>query len=193
MYYVNGNGIKALRESQSLTQRELAERIGVSDKTISKWETGRGLPDVSLLGALAESLGVSLSELFAGAQTINRNKSGHMQRSVLYVCPVCGNVIHAIGEASISCCGVTLPKLEAEEPDAEHAINVEKIENEYYVSLEHPMTRAHHISFIAYVNWERLQLVKLYPEQDAAARFARFGKGTLYIYCKKHGLYAIKL
>ena len=191
--YVNSDGIRTLREGLGLTQKELADRIGVSDKTVSKWETGRGLPDISVLGALAEALGVSLSELFAGAKTTNRNKSGNMQRSVFYVCPVCGNVIHAMGEGSFSCCGIALPRLETEAPDEEHAIKVELIDDEYYVSLAHPMSKEHYISFMAYVNWERLQLVKLYPEQEAAARFARFGRGILYIYCQKHGLYSIKL
>lgn len=191
--YVNSDGIRALREGIGITQRELAERIGVSDKTVSKWETGRGLPDISTLALLAEALGVSLSELFAGDKTANRNKSANMQRSVFYVCPVCGNVIHAMGEGVFSCCGVTLPKLEAEIADEEHGVQVEVIDGEYYVSLSHPMSREHYISFMAYVNWERLQLVKLYPEQEAAARFARFGSGILYVYCRKHGLFSVKL
>ena len=191
--YVNGNGIRTLRESLGLTQKDLANRIGVSDKTVSKWETGRGLPDISVLTPLAEALGVSLSELFAGAKTSNRNKSGNMQRSVYYVCPVCGNVIHALGEGSFSCCGIPLPRLEAECTDDEHGVKVELSDDEYYVALTHPMSRDHYISFIAYVNWERLQIVKLYPEQEAAARFARCGKGTIYVYCQKHGLFAVKI
>ena len=193
MHYVSSDGIRSLRESLNITQKELAERIGVSDKAVSKWETGRGLPDVSVLALLAEALGVSISELFAGAKTTNRNKSGNMQRSGFYVCPVCGNVIHALGEATISCCGVALPRLEAEAADDEHKLKVEIIDDEYYVTLEHPMTRDHHISFVAYINWERLEVVKLYPEQEAAARFARFGKGTIYVYWKKDGLFAAKL
>lgn len=193
MDYVNGNGIRKLRERLGMTQKELAAQIGVSDKAVSKWETGRGLPDVSILGDLAESLGVSLPELFAGIKTVNRNRGGSMLRSGFYVCPVCGNVIHSLGDATISCCGVSLPRLEAEEADDEHHLLVEMIEDEYYITLDHPMTREHHISFIAYMNWERLQLVKLYPEQDAAARFARCGKGTIFAYCNKHGLYAVKL
>lgn len=193
MNYVNSQGIRHLREARGLTQKELGELIGVGDKAVSKWETGRGLPDISVLGLLAEALGVSMSELFAGTKTVNRNRSGNMQRSGFYVCPVCGNIIHSMGEGSFSCCGVTLPRLEADAADREHEVKIETIDNEYYVSLNHPMTRDHHISFMALLNWERLQLVKLYPEQDAAARFPRCGKGTLLLYCKKHGLYAVKL
>lgn len=193
MNYVNSQGIRHLREARGLTQKELGELIGVGDKAVSKWETGRGLPDISVLGLLAEALGVSMSELFAGTKTVNRNRSGNMQRSGFYVCPVCGNIIHSMGEGSFSCCGVTLPRLEADAADHDHEVQIETIDNEYYVSLNHPMTRDHHISFMALLNWERLQLVKLYPEQDAAARFPRCGKGTLLLYCKKHGLYAVKL
>ena len=114
--YVNGNGIRTLRESLGLTQKDLANRIGVSDKTVSKWETGRGLPDISVLTPLAEALGVSLSELFAGAKTSNRNKSGNMQRSVYYVCPVCGNVIHALGEGSSAAVVSRCPGLKPNAP-----------------------------------------------------------------------------
>ena len=193
MNYVNNDGLRRLRESRGLTQKDLAEQLGVSDKTVSKWETGRGLPDISLLSPLAEALGVSLSELFTGARTINRNKSGNMQRSVFYVCPVCGNVIHAMGEGSFSCCGVELPRLDAETCDAEHEISVDIVDDEYYVHLKHPMSKDHYISFMAFVNWERLQLVKLYPEQEAAARFQRCGRGTLYVCCQKHGLYSTRV
>ena len=150
MNYVNNDGLRRLRESRGLTQKELAEQLGVSDKTVSKWETGRGLPDISLLSPLAEALGVSLSELFTGARTINRNKSGNMQRSVFYVCPVCGNVIHAMGEGSFSCCGVELPRLDAETCDAEHEISVDIVDDEYYVHLKHPMSKDHYISFMAF-------------------------------------------
>lgn len=193
MNYVKKEGLRNLREAKGLTQRELAERIGVSDKAVSKWETGRGLPDIGLLTALAEALGVSITELFAGSPAINRNKSANMLRSGFYVCPVCGNVIHSMGEATISCCGVTLPRLEAEELDEEHSVRIDHVEDEYYITVSHPMSREHHISFMALLNWERIQLVKLYPEQDAAVRFARCGRGFLYVYCQKHGLYATKL
>ena len=64
--YVTGNVIKELREKCQLTQVELAEKIGVSDKTISKWETAKGYPDISLLEPIAKALGVSMTELVTG-------------------------------------------------------------------------------------------------------------------------------
>ena len=186
--YVTGSVIRALREKKELTQRQLAERLSVSDKTVSKWETGKGLPDISLLEPLAAQLGVSVAELLRGEWVENRNRGGSVPRASFYVCPVCGNVLHSLGAAVVSCCGVALPPLESEEPDAEHEIAVEPVEDEFYVSVRHPMTREHHISFLAFVSDERLELVKLYPEGDAAARFSLRGGGWLYAYCNRHGL-----
>ena len=113
--YVTGAAIKSLREAKRLTQEELAERIHVSAKAVSKWETGKGFPDISLLEPLAKALDVSVIELLSGEDIRNRNRAFNMLKSVFYVCPACGNVICATGEAVISCCGVTLPALEAEE------------------------------------------------------------------------------
>ena len=117
-----------------MTQLQLAEKIYVSDKAVSKWETGRGSPDVSLIEPLASALGVSVIELFSGENVVNKNRAFNMLRSGIYVCPVCGNVIQSSGEAVISCCGMTLPALEQEEPDSEHEINISVCEDEYYVS-----------------------------------------------------------
>ena len=185
--YISGAAIRTLREQRGITQRELGDRLGVSDKAVSKWENGRGLPDITLLEGLASELGVSVAELLAGEQIINRNRSGNLKKLRFFVCPVCGNVLTALGEASISCCGVTLPALEAEEEEG-HDIRVERIDHEYYVTLDHPMTKGHYVSFIALVNSDRLELVKLYPEQDCAARFTSRGHGIVYAYCNRHGL-----
>ncbi len=187
-HYVTGGVIRALREKKKLTQSALADKIGVSDKAVSKWETGRGLPDITLLEPLAAALGVSVIELMRGEPVVNRNVSANMRRGALYVCPVCGNVLHSLGAAVVSCCGVALPPLEAEEPDAAHEIAIEPVEDEFYVSLRHAMTRGHHISFLAFASDERFELVKLYPEGDAAARFSLRGGGWLYAYCNRHGL-----
>lgn len=192
--YVTGNIIKALREKNGLTQKQLADMLIVSDKTVSKWETGKGLPDISLIESLAKALGVSLAELLSGEYVINRNRSANMQRTKFYVCPICGNVIHSIGEGVFSCCGITLPVQEPEKADEEHSILVEKVENEYYVTMNHPMTKTHFISFFAYITWDRVQLVKLYPEQDAQARFPMSVRGgVIYAYCNKHGLFKTKI
>ena len=191
--YVTAAAIKTLREQKGMTQAELAEIIGVTDKAVSKWETAKGLPDISLLEPLAAALGASLPELINGSRIINQNRCGNMLRTKFYVCPVCGNVIHSTGETVACCCGITLPALEAEEADEEHALTVENVEDEYFVSVRHEMTKEHYISFIAWVTGDRLQLVRLYPEGNAEARLQRRGRGELYFYCNRHGLFKQKI
>lgn len=186
--YVTGSTIKYLRERKNLTQAQLAQRIDVSPKTISKWETMRGLPDISFLESLAAALGVSVMELMSGNAVVNRNISGNMLRSRLYVCPVCGNIIHSLGEAVICCCGVSLPPLEAEEPDVAHQISIEPVEDEQFLVVHHEMSKSHHIAFIAWMTTDQFQLVKLYPEGSAECRLQFRGRGYLYWYCNRHGL-----
>lgn len=186
--YITGKIIKELREKQNLTQIELANMINVSDKTVSKWETGRGLPDISLIEALSKALKVSVIELMNGEYIINKNKSCNMLKSKFCVCPICGNIIHTMGENLNSCCGINLPILEAEPENENHIINCKVVENEYYVFINHDMTKEHNISFIAYITADRCEIQKLYPEQNAEARFLNRGKGIIYIYCNKDGL-----
>ena len=190
--YVTGNTIKELREARKLTQAELAEKIGVSSKTISKWETAKGLPDISLLQPLAQVLGISVIELMNGEHIINKNVSANMLRCKFYVCPICGNVMHSMGNAVISCCGVTLPPLEAEEADGDHAVTIETVEDEHFITIAHPMTKQHFISFVAFVTSDRIQLVKFYPEGNPETRLQLRGMGYLYYYCNRHGLFKKK-
>lgn len=190
--YLTADTIKTLREGRKLTQRALAEAVGVTDKAVSKWESGRGLPDISLVEPLAAALGVSVAELLTGDVRQNANRAGNLLRSRFYVCPVCGNVLYALGEGSYSCCGVALAPAEAEEPDEGHALVVESIEDEWYVTLDHPMRKDHYISFIAYVTTDGVTIKKLYPEQEAAARFRRGQSGIIVAYCNRHGLVSVR-
>lgn len=187
--YVTGTVIKELREKNHMTQAELAEKLSVSDKSVSKWETGKGYPDITLLEPIAKVFGVSISELFSGNTVTNMNVSSNMMRSKFYVCPVCGNVIHSMGETVISCHGIDLKPLEAEEADENHQINIEKVEDEYYITINHEMTKQHYISFIAAVSSDRIQMIKLYPEGNAEVRFKINGVRKIYIYCNRDGLY----
>ena len=186
--YVTGLTIKTLREGRNMTQAELAERIGVSSKTVSKWETAKGLPDISLLQPLAEALGISVIELMNGQPIVNKNTSANLLRGQFYVCPLCGNILHSTGNALVSCCGITLPPLEADETDAAHAVTIEAVEYEQFVVVNHEMTKSHYISFLAYVTTDKVQFVKLYPEGNAECRFRFRGFGYLYLYCNRHGL-----
>ena len=189
--YVTGTAIKQLREARNMTQAELAEKIGVSSKTVSKWETAKGLPDISLLQPLAQALGISVIELMNGEHITNKNLSANILRSKFHVCPICGNTIHSTGDTLVSCCGITLPPLEAEAVDEEHSITIEAVEDEHFVTIHHPMTKQHFISFVAYVTSDRMQMVKLYPEGNAETRLQLRGMGYLYFYCNHHGLFKL--
>lgn len=189
--YVTGNMIRKYREAKKMTQAELARKLMVSDKAVSKWETGRSYPDITLIDPLAKALGLSAIELLSGESITNTNRSYNMLRSRIYVCPICGNVVIAAGNAVISCCGITLPPLDAEEPGENclFPLNIESVEDEYYVSIDHPMTKDHYISFIAASAGDRIELIKLYPEGNAEARFKRRLVKNIFYYCNKHGLY----
>ena len=190
--YVTGAMIRQMREKKNLTQEELAAQLFVSSKAVSKWETGQGLPDISLLEPLAGALGISVVELFSGAHVKNTNRAANMLRSGFCVCPVCGNVIWTCGEAVVCCCGITLPKLSVEESDEEHAIRLEPVEDELYVTVAHDMTKAHYLSFFAAVSDQGVQIIKLYPEGNAEARFKRSRIHRIYAYCNRHGLFCVR-
>ena len=187
--YVTGIMIKRLREGRQLTQQQLADKLGVSDKAISKWETGRGYPDITLAEPLAAALGVSLIELFSGEDVANTNRSFNMKRIRIHVCPICGNIIQSTGEAVVSCCGITLPALEAEAEDDLHHLKIEQVEDEYYVSIHHEMSKMHYISFIIAIQDDGYEIRKLYPEGNAEARFKISRTRSFMYYCNKHGLY----
>lgn len=191
--YITGTTIKFLREKMNLTQIQLAEKIGVSDKTVSKWETAKGLPDIALIEPLAKALGVSVLELMSGNRVLNQNVSSNVLRSKFYVCPLCGNTIRTMGDAVIGCCGITLPPLESEDVDEDHKLTIEPVEDETFVTVRHPMTKDHYISFVCYVTADRTQFVKFYPEGNPETRLNFRGRGYLYLYCNKHGLMRQKI
>ncbi len=188
-----GEIIRKKREEKGLTQARLAQTLGVTAKAVSKWETGAGLPDVALLEPLSAALGLSVTELFSGDAVKNNNRAANMKKTTFYVCPVCGNIVHSVGEIAVSCCGVTLPPLAAKEADEAHRLSVAPVEDEWFVESGHPMEKDHFLSFAALVQSERVTLVKWYPEGAAEARFPRRGHGILYTYCTKHGLFFQKL
>lgn len=189
--YVTGAMIKRLRENKKMTQHQLAEKIMVSDKAISKWETGRGYPDIALIEPISVALGVSIIELFSGEDVVNTNRAFNMMRMKLYVCPICGNVIRSTGESIISCCGIVLPALEAETADDAHHLHFERIEDEYYVTIPHEMSRSHYISFILAAKDNGSEIVKLYPEGNAEARFKISRTKCFYYFCNQHGLFKV--
>ncbi|MBR2055394.1 MAG: XRE family transcriptional regulator [Clostridia bacterium] len=138
---------------------------------------------------MAKALDISVIELFSGENVQNNNRNANILRSKCYVCPVCGNGILALGEAVISCCGITLPPLEPEKPDEEHMPTITPVEDEYFVSLPHAMEKDHFITFMAAISDEGMQFVKLYPEGNAQTRFKTSRVKWLYWYCSRHGLF----
>ena len=188
--YITGATIKKLREQRNMTQLQLAEILKVSDKTISKWETAKGYPDITLLEPIADAFGISVPELISGHRIENANVSANMMRSKFYICPVCGNVIHSMGETVILCHGIQLLPEEVEHTDEHHMIFIERVEDEYFVRIDHEMTKTHYISFIAAVSSDRCQMVKLYPEGEAEARFKISGVRKIYFYCNRDGLFS---
>lgn len=146
-----------------------------------------------MLEPIADVFSVSVTELISGNAVTNSNVSANMLRSHFYVCPVCGNIFHSMGEAVVQCHGIQLKSEEAEETDEKHKIFLERVEDEYYVQIEHEMTKKHYISFIAAVSSDRIQMVKLYPQGNAETRFKMNGVKKIYFYCNQSGLFSIRL
>ena len=186
-----GKIILELRKEKGMTQKQLADAINISDKTVSKWERGLGCPDVSLLGELSEVLEVNVEKLLGGCLDKNDTDGGNMKKLKFYVCPECGNIMTSTGKSEISCCGRKLSELTAVKADENHSVKIEAMDDESYVVFDHEMTKQHFISFVAYSTCDRLTMVRLYPEQNAEVRFPRLRGGRLYFYCNEHGLFYV--
>lgn len=184
-----GKLILGLRKEKRMTQKQLADAMNISDKTISKWERGLGCPDVSLLRELSEFLGVNIERIISGNLEPNDEDRGNMKKVKFYVCSNCGNTLTATGESEVSCCGRKLLPLIPKLADEIHKLTVEEVENDFYVTFKHEMSKTHYISFIAYVTCDRVLLIKLYPEQNGEVRFSKMYGGKIYFYCKQHGLW----
>lgn len=186
-----GKLILKLRKEKNMTQRQIADALNISDKTISKWERGLGYPDVSLLSELSNILDVDIEKLLQGELMPNRMDNGNIRRVKFYVCPDCSNIMYSTGNPDISCCGRKVSPLKVVDTDDEHKVKISLIENDYFITIDHDMKKGHYISFLIYVNYDRVQLIKLYPEQSPELRIPRRQSGTFYMYCSKHGLYKV--
>lgn len=184
-----GQLILQLRKEKNLTQQQLADQLNISNKTISKWECGLGCPDVTLWNDLSSILGADIPRLLQGELNPNCPDVGKIDKVRFYVCPICGNILVSTGEASISCCGRKLHPLVPVFYTAEHRVIVEKMDIDYYITLNHDMRKDHYISFVAYVHDDHLLLNRLYAEQNPEFRLPIIkSRGNLYLYCTKHGL-----
>lgn len=185
-----GGVIFRLRRERGLTQRELAERLHVTDKAVSKWERGQGCPDVSLLTALSQALGADLTALLSGRLPPEESSGGNMKQAKYYVCPVCGAITMTTGQSTVSCCGRSLEALVPQKAAEADKLTVERIEDEWYITSPHPMTKEHHIAFLAFAAGDRIQMIRQYPEWDLSVRIPARGHGVLLWYCTQHGLFS---
>lgn len=183
-----GSLIYSIRKEKGMTQKQLADIMNISDKTISKWERGLGCPDVSLLPELSATLGVDIEKILSGDLDPNEYVGGNMKKIQFYVCPECGNIITSTGAVSISCCGRKLESLEANKADGIHTLKVEPVEDEWFISTDHDMTKEHYISFVTFATGDKVLMVKQYPEWGIHLRIKKYGHGKLFSYCTKHGL-----
>ncbi|MDD3395072.1 MAG: helix-turn-helix domain-containing protein [Anaerotignum sp.] len=188
-----GKLIFDLRKEKGMTQRQLAGAMNISDKTISKWERGLGCPDITLLHELSDILEVNIEKILLGDLEPNNMDGGNMKKLKFYMCPNCGNVLTATGEAELSCCGRKMVALVPKPADDTHYLNVENIENDFYITFSHEMKKEHYLSFIAYVTYDKVLFVKLYPEQGGEVRIPRLHGGKLYFGCSEHGLWVNKV
>ena len=189
----NGKLLCDLRKAKGLTQKQVADKLGIVPKTVSKWETGHGFPDVSTVSALADILGVSEKTILSGDLEQNLESANNMKRTKFYVCPCCGSFLQGTGNGQVVCCGKQLEALTAVSADDEHTINISEIEDDFYIEFNHEMTKEHYISFVSYVRFDRVLTIKLYPEQDSAVRFSKMYGGKIYFYCSKHGLFEYQM
>ena len=185
--------IRTLRRQRRMTQLQLAERIGVSDKAVSKWERGRGAPDISLLPALSEALGADTRALLQGDLEEREMTNGNLKHMRFYVCPDCGNLLFSTDGGTVNCCGKRLEPLEVKQAAGEERLEVVLSDGEWYVTGSHAMGREHYVSFLALLTGDTLVLKKLYPEWGLEARLPKFPRGTLLWYCTRHGLFSQEL
>lgn len=189
-----GHLILQFRKEKGMTQQQVADLLGISNKTVSKWERGLGCPDVTLWDGLSNVLGADVLKLLQGELSPNQTDAGKMEKTQFYVCPVCGNILVSTGKASISCCGRKLDPLIPVPCSEEHKVAVREIDLEYYVTVDHDMSKDHYISFAACVYHDRIHLLKLYPEQNPEFRLPMVRRsGCLYLYCTRHGLQKVSM
>lgn len=184
-----GRLISDLRKEKGITQKQLADSMNISDKTVSKWERGCGCPDVSLLHKLSEELGVSIEKILSGTLNPNDIDGGNMKKIKFYLCHDCGNIVTSTGGSDISCCGRKLTVLIPSPADRSHVLSIENIEDDVYITFNHEMSKKHYISFVAYASYDRVLFIKLYPEQGGEVRFPKMRGGKIYCCCSQHGLY----
>jgi len=184
-----GNIIRTLRQERNMTQKQLADKMNISDKTVSKWERGLGCPDISLIPELSDILRVDTQKLLVGDMTPNDFVGGNMKNTKYYICSICHNISLCTGEAEISCCCKKLTVQVLKKAEESEKLSAQVIEDDWYITSIHPMTKTHYISFVAFATGDRIQIIKQYPEWNLDVRIPKRGHGMLLWYCTEHGLF----
>ena len=184
--------LQTLRTGAGYTQRQVAQALCVTEQAVSKWERGKGCPDLALMPALADFYGVDLRALLAGRLQASA-QGGNMRDLKFYICPQCGNLAVQLGSAELSCCGRPLAAQQPQPARAEHLPAISQVEDEWYLEFDHPMTKQHHLAFVVQVGYDHYRFTRLYPEQQAALRLPKLARCTLYVGCSEGGVYKVVL
>lgn len=185
--------LRTLRQEQGLTQKQLADKLHISDKTISKWERGIGCPDIAMLPELSRLLDVNIDDILRGERDAHAPVGGNMRRCRYFVCPQCGSLTLCSGTAAVSCCGRKREPLDPHPAEPGEALRVEEMEDEWYITGDHPMEKDHYIAFVAFVTDSQVTLVKQYPEWALQARLWPRRHGLLLWYCTRDGLFSQRI
>lgn len=180
--------IRSLRKEKSLTQKELAEKLNISDKTVSKWERGKGIPDISTLPVLSDVFGIEIEKMLEGEIRYEEFITENMEKTKYYICPQCGNIITSVKEISLSCCGRRLKSLTLNAAGERGRLGFLKKDTGYDILNHYPMTKDDYISFISIITEDRGLLIKTYPEWETQYHVGCFEKGIVVWYSKKDGL-----
>ncbi len=184
-----GQIILALRQEKGLTQKQLGDQLNVSNKTISKWERGLGLPDISIVPELSNLLGVDIYNLLTGDVSASDTVMGNMKNSQFYVCPTCQNISLCTGAAEITCCGKKLTAQALKKAEESNQLSIQDMKTDWFITSSHPMTKENYISFVAFLTGDRIQMMKQYPEWNLNVHIPKSGHGMLIWYSTKQGLF----
>ncbi|MGN0174056.1 MAG: helix-turn-helix domain-containing protein [Acutalibacteraceae bacterium] len=183
--------IRRLRQEKKLTQKNIADALGICDKTVSKWECGLGFPDTSLWADLSVILGADINGLLEGELEQNKPDNGNIDRIKFYVCETCNNIIFSTSSTGAYCCGRKLNELQITQKEIN--INAKIIDNEYFITIDHSMSKDNYILFTALVKDDTVVLKRLYPEQNPEIILPLYRKAKLFICDSNYNLFKIQL
>jgi len=126
--------------------------------------------------------------MLAGNLSANEADGGNMKKTKYFVCPQCGGIALCTGGAEISCCGRRLEPLEMIKAAPEEKLRVEAVEDEWYITGDHPMEKDNYIAFVAFQTGGKVELIRQYPEWNLDLRIKRRGHGQLVFYSTSLGL-----